>query len=61
MPQADAWVVERLGKYHKTIEGGFHILIPVLDSVRDRVTKQEQIINIPEQKCYHERQCQYLS
>ncbi len=49
VPQADAWVVERLGKYHKTIEGGLHLLIPVLDSVRDRVTKQEQIINIPQQ------------
>jgi len=49
VPQADAWVVERLGKYHKTIEGGLHILIPMLDTVRTRVTKQEQIIDIPEQ------------
>ncbi|MDA7847894.1 paraslipin [Sulfurospirillum sp.] len=47
--QADAWVVERLGKYHKTLEGGFHLIIPVLDSVRAELTKQEQIINIPGQ------------
>jgi len=47
--QADAWVIERLGKYHKTLEGGFHLIIPVLDSVRDKLTKQEQIINIPGQ------------
>jgi len=49
VPQADAWVVERLGKYHKTLDGGLHLIIPVLDSVRDKLTKQEQIINIPQQ------------
>jgi len=43
VPQADAWVIERLGKYHKTLDGGLHLIIPVLDSVRDKLTKQEQI------------------
>ena len=47
--QADAWVIERLGKYHKTLEGGFHLIIPILDSVRAVLTKQEQIIDIPGQ------------
>ena len=49
VPQADAWVIERLGKYHKTLDGGLHLIIPILDNVRDKLTKQEQIINIPEQ------------
>jgi|LGOV01.1.fsa_nt_gb regulator of protease activity HflC (stomatin/prohibitin superfamily) len=49
VPQADAWVIERLGKYHKTLEGGLHLIIPILDSVREQLTKQEQIINIPQQ------------
>jgi regulator of protease activity HflC (stomatin/prohibitin superfamily) len=49
VPQSNAWVVERLGKYHRTLEGGFHLIIPVIDSVRDKLTKQEQIIDIPEQ------------
>jgi len=49
VPQSQAYVVERLGKYKKTLEGGFHIIIPVLDSIRKKVTKQEQLINIPEQ------------
>ncbi len=49
VPQADAWVIERLGKYHTTLDGGLHLIIPVLDSVRDKLTKQEQIINIPQQ------------
>ena len=34
VPQADAWVVERLGKYHKTIESGLHILIPIFDTAK---------------------------
>lgn len=49
VPQSSAWVIERLGKYNKTLEGGFHIIIPVLDSVRAQLTKQEQIIDIPQQ------------
>ncbi|MCD6433736.1 MAG: paraslipin [Sulfurimonas sp.] len=49
VPQAHAYVVERLGKYNKTLEGGFHIIIPVLDSISSKLTKQEQIINIPQQ------------
>ncbi len=49
VPQADAWVIERLGKYHKTLDGGLHLIIPILDTVRDGLTKQEQIINIPQQ------------
>jgi len=49
VPQSYAYVVERLGKYNKTLEGGFHIIIPILDNIREKLTKQEQIINIPQQ------------
>ena len=49
VPQSYAYIIERLGKYHKTLEGGFHIIIPVLDSIRAKLTKQEQIIDIPHQ------------
>ena len=49
VPQSYAYVVERLGKYNKTIEGGFHIIVPILDNIREKLTKQEQIINIPQQ------------
>jgi len=47
--QSNAIVVERLGRYNRTLEGGFHILIPFLDNVREEVTKQEQLIDIPSQ------------
>ncbi|MCP4840239.1 MAG: paraslipin, partial [Halieaceae bacterium] len=33
VPQNEAFVVERLGKYSATLEAGFHILIPFLDRV----------------------------
>lgn len=49
VPQTHAFVVERLGKYNRTIEGGLHIIIPILDSISSKLTKQEQIINIPQQ------------
>lgn len=49
VPQSNIWVIERLGKFHKTLEGGFHLIIPVVDSIRVRLTKQEQMIDIPSQ------------
>ncbi len=49
VPQSYAYVVERLGKYHKTLEGGFHIIIPIIDKIQSKLTKQEQIIDIPQQ------------
>ena len=49
VPQAHAYVIERLGKYNKTIEGGFHLILPIIDSVAMQVTKQEQMIDIPGQ------------
>lgn len=49
VPQAGAWIIERLGKYHQTLEGGFHITIPIIDGIRSKLSKQEQIINIPSQ------------
>ena len=49
VPQTHAYVVERLGKFNRTLEGGFHIIIPILDSIASKLTKQEQIIDIPHQ------------
>ncbi len=49
VPESRAYVIERLGKYHTTLEGGFHVIIPIIDSVAMAVTKQEQMIDIPGQ------------
>src|SRR4029453_15858924 len=51
VPQQSAYVVERLGRYRATLEAGFHILIPFLDSVRYRHSLKENAADIPEQVC----------
>jgi regulator of protease activity HflC (stomatin/prohibitin superfamily) len=51
VPQQMRYVVERLGKFHATLDAGFHILIPYFDAVRYRHSLKEQVIDIPEQVC----------
>jgi regulator of protease activity HflC (stomatin/prohibitin superfamily) len=51
VPQQNAFLVERLGKYSGTIQAGFHILIPFMDVVRYRLSLKEDAIDIPEQIC----------
>lgn len=51
VPQRSAYVVERLGKYRKTLEAGFHILIPFVDRVAYRHTLKEEAIDVPSQAC----------
>ncbi len=51
VPQQNAFIVERLGKYHKTFEPGFHILLPFLDIVRYKHNLKEHAVDIDEQIC----------
>lgn len=51
VPQQSAYVVERLGKYHKTLNAGFHILVPFVDAVCYKHSLKETAIDIPEQIC----------
>ncbi len=51
VPQKSAFIVERLGKYSKTLEAGFHILIPFIDNVSYRHTLKEQAVDVPPQTC----------
>ncbi len=51
VPQQNAYVVERLGKFHNVLDAGFHILWPFFDSIRYRHTLKEQALDIPEQVC----------
>jgi regulator of protease activity HflC (stomatin/prohibitin superfamily) len=51
VPQQMRYVVERLGQYNSTLDAGFHILIPYIDSVRYRHSIKEQVLDIPEQIC----------
>ena len=51
VPQQSAFIVERLGRYSKTIQAGFHILIPFLERVAYKHSLKEQAVDIPEQVC----------
>jgi regulator of protease activity HflC (stomatin/prohibitin superfamily) len=51
VPQQNAYVVERLGKYHGTLGAGFHILFPFVDVIRYEHSLKETALDIPEQVC----------
>jgi regulator of protease activity HflC (stomatin/prohibitin superfamily) len=51
VPQQQAYIVERLGRFRAVLSAGFHILIPFVDVIRNRVTLKEVAIDIPEQVC----------
>jgi regulator of protease activity HflC (stomatin/prohibitin superfamily) len=49
IPQATAGVVERLGRYHKTLMPGLNILVPFIDRVRPLIDMREQVVSFPPQ------------
>ncbi len=51
VPQQQAWVVERLGKYSGTLDAGLHILWPFFDTVRYKHSLKEIALDVPEQVC----------
>ena len=51
VPQQSAVIVERWGRYTKTLSAGFHILIPFFERVAYRHSLKEQAIDIAEQVC----------
>jgi len=51
VPQQSAYVIERLCRYSRTLQAGFHILLPFLDTVAYKHTLKEQAIDISEQLC----------
>ena len=51
VPQRSAYIVERLGRYARTLDAGFHILIPFIDRVAYRQTLKEEAIDVPKQQC----------
>ena len=51
VPQQHAWVVERLGKYHATLEPGLNIVVPFIDRVAYKHNLKEIPLDVPSQIC----------
>ena len=49
IPQASAGVVERLGRYHKTLTPGLNLLVPFIDRLRPLIDMREQVVSFPPQ------------
>ena len=50
VPQGEEWVVERLGKYSRTLKPGLNIILPYIEKVRMRITTRDIILDIPQQE-----------
>lgn len=51
VPQKEAYIIERLGRYSKTLEAGFHILFPFIDKVAYKRSLKEEAMDVPQQSC----------
>jgi regulator of protease activity HflC (stomatin/prohibitin superfamily) len=49
VPQASAGIVERLGRYHKTLAPGLNLLVPFIDRLRPLIDMREQVVSFPPQ------------
>ena len=51
VPQQNAWVVERLGKFHESLQPGLNLIVPFVDRVAYRHSLKEVPLDVPEQVC----------
>lgn len=49
VPQQEAWIVERFGKFYKTLSPGLNVLIPVIDTIKHVQILKEMPIEVPKQ------------
>lgn len=50
VPQGFKWIVQRLGKYHRTLEPGLNFVIPYIDTIASKVTTKDIVLDIPSQE-----------
>jgi len=50
VPQAHEWIIERLGRYSRTLNPGLSVIVPFVDRVRARVDMREQVLDHPPQQ-----------
>lgn len=51
VPERESYIVERLGKYTKTLEAGFHILVPFIDHIAYKQNLKEEALDVDPQVC----------
>ena len=51
VPQKNAYIVERLGRYSRTLQAGMHVLIPFIDCIRYRQNMKEIALDVRPQQC----------
>ena len=49
VPQANAQVLERLGRYQRTLEPGLALVVPFVDRLRSKIDLREQVVTFPPQ------------
>jgi regulator of protease activity HflC (stomatin/prohibitin superfamily) len=49
VPQARAGIVERLGRYHRTLDAGLAIIVPFVDRLKPLIDLREQVVSFPPQ------------
>ncbi len=50
VPQGEEWIVERLGRYKKTLKPGLNIIIPYIDTIRAKMTTRDIILDVKKQE-----------
>ncbi|RLA65712.1 MAG: hypothetical protein DRQ78_05065 [Epsilonproteobacteria bacterium] len=50
VPQGEEWVVERLGKFSRTLVPGLNLIVPYIETVRQKITTRDIILDIPQQE-----------
>ena len=49
VPQGEEWIIERLGRYHRTLKPGLAFIMPFIDYIRNKVNVREQFLDVPSQ------------
>jgi regulator of protease activity HflC (stomatin/prohibitin superfamily) len=50
VPQGEEWIIEKLGKFSRTLQPGLNLIIPYVDNVRQRISTRDIIMDIPQQE-----------
>ena len=50
VPQGEEWVVERLGKFSRTLKPGLNLIVPYIEAIRQKISTRDIILDIPQQE-----------